>query len=57
MQDLNTAVHSNRKFLLALVAAVASTVAMFYGSNPYVQIALAFLTATGVWAVPNKQVG
>lgn len=42
------------KFLLAVLGAVANTVYVQYGSNHWVQLAVALLTAAGVWRVPNK---
>lgn len=42
-----------RKFLIALLGAVISTVVQFYGDNQYVLIAVALLTALGVYQVPN----
>lgn len=44
------------KFLVAVVGAVASVVAQQYGNNHYVQLAVAVLTALGVFVVPNKAV-
>lgn len=42
------------KFLLALLVAVINVIVQFYGTNQYVQTAVPFLTALGVFAVPNK---
>jgi len=42
------------KFLVALVGAVAQVAAEYYGNNQYVVLALAFLTALGVYQVRNK---
>ena len=41
------------KFLVALVGAVAQVVAEYYSTNTYVQVALALLTALGVYQVRN----
>jgi hypothetical protein len=42
------------KFLLAVLGALAQVVQVQYGTNHYVQIVLAVLTALGVFVVPNK---
>lgn len=42
------------KFLLALLIAVINVAVAFYGNNPYIQAAVPFLTAVGVYSVPNK---
>lgn len=42
------------KFLIALLGAVLNVVVLFYGNNPYVSVAVGFLTAVGVHQVPNK---
>ena len=44
------------KFIIALLGAVITTVLQFYGDNNYVQIAVALLTALGVYRVPNTKV-
>jgi len=43
------------KFLVAIVGAVAQVVQAQYGTNHVVQVALAVLTALGVYTVSNKQ--
>lgn len=42
------------KFLLALLGAVATVVESQYGTNQYVMVGVAILTALGVYTVPNK---
>lgn len=42
------------KFFVALLGALATVAIQFYGTNQYVQIAVALLTAIGVHQVPNK---
>jgi hypothetical protein len=42
------------KFIVAVIGAVAQAVAEVYGSDPRVQIALAVLTALGVYKASNK---
>lgn len=42
------------KFIIAVLGAVLTTVSQFYGSNPYVALALTLLTALGVYHIPNK---
>ena len=44
------------KFLVALLGAVLTTVAQFYGDNPYVAMGITVLTALGVYQVPNMEV-
>lgn len=41
------------KFIIALVGAVVTVVAQFYGANAAVQVVVAVLTALGVYQVPN----
>jgi hypothetical protein len=42
------------KFLVAVLGAVVTVVAQQYGSNKYVGMAVAVLTALGVYVTPNK---
>jgi len=42
------------KFIVALVGAGAQVAAEYYGTNQYVVVVLAFLTALGVYQVRNK---
>lgn len=42
------------KFLLALLIAAVNVVVAFYGTNPYIQLAVPFLVAIGIYTVPNK---
>lgn len=44
------------KFFVALLGAIVFTASTFYGDNQYVQMAVVFLTALGVYTVPNKRV-
>lgn len=44
------------KFLIALLGAAIAVVTQFFGDNTGVQIAVALLTALGVYQVPNKGV-
>ena len=44
-----------RKFIFALVGAIVTVVAQFYGANSAVQIVVAVLTALGVYQVPNVE--
>lgn len=43
------------KFIVAIVGAIATVVAQFYGDNSVVQVVIAVLTALGVFQVPNKE--
>lgn len=43
-----------RKFWVALLGAVLQTVVTYFGENNYVQIAIAVLTALGVYQTPNQ---
>jgi hypothetical protein len=42
-----------RKFLVAVVGAVAAVAAEHFADNPYVTAVVAVLTALGVYRVPN----
>lgn len=42
------------KFIVALLGAAVTVAVQFYGTNQYVQVAVAFLTALGVYQVSNK---
>lgn len=44
------------KFLVALLGAVVNVIAVQYSSNHYVVLAVAVLTALGVYTVPNRAV-
>lgn len=44
------------KFIVALLGAILTVVAQFYGSNPYVAMILSVLAALGVFVIPNKKV-
>lgn len=52
LEDLN----KYRKTVVALVGAAVVTALQFYPTNKYVLIAVAFLTALGVYQIPNKEV-
>lgn len=41
------------KFFVALLGAIVTVVLQFYGTNKYVQMAVVFLTAVGVYGLPN----
>lgn len=42
------------KFIVAIVGAVLTVVAQYYGNNSVVQTVLPILTALGVYQLPNK---
>lgn len=42
------------KLLVALLGAAVTVAVQFYGTNKYVQIAVALLTALGVYSVKNQ---
>jgi hypothetical protein len=42
------------KFFVALLGAVLATAMQFYSTNKYVQIAVVFATALGVYQVKNQ---
>lgn len=44
-----------RKTLVASLAVVLTGLNVLYGTNPYVQMAIMFATAIGVYSVPNKK--
>ena len=43
------------KFIVALLGAAVTVGIQFYGTNKYVQMAVAFLTAAGVYTFPNTK--
>lgn len=55
MNDLIKRLQPYNKFLVALLGAVLSTIAQFYGDNPYIVMVITVLTALGVYQVPNKR--
>lgn len=55
MTDIIKRLQPYNKFLIALLGAVLTTIAQFYGDNTYVVMILSLLTALGVYQVPNKR--
>lgn len=47
-------IHKYRKALVAVLAVVLTGLNVLYGTNPYVQLAIAAATAFGVYRVPNR---
>lgn len=43
------------KFFIALLGAVITVAIQFYGTNKYVQMAVALVTALGVYSLPNAK--
>lgn len=55
MTLLNHPLAKYNKLLVALVGAVATVLVQEYANSEWVQAALPFLTALGVYSAPNKK--